>query len=210
MQGDEPMMTKPPSRWEQWGLVGAFLVVCLMTVAGMVVVLGREPTPITYTILPPPPTATPEPTATPAPLMVYVTGAVGVPNQLVTVPPDGRVGDAIRLAGGLRADADLERVNLAAFVTDGQQVHVPVLGEVSAPVAPVGEVAGAAGVLDINRATAEELTALPGIGPALAERIIAYREANGRIGSLEDLDNVSGIGPSILGQIEGMVTFGTP
>jgi competence protein ComEA len=201
-------MYNEPSRWERWGLIGAFVVTCLFTVGGIAAVLSNRPQPVTFVIEPPPPTVTPVPTATPAPVVVYVTGAVARPNQMVTLAAGSRVGDVVQAVGGFAADADLSSVNLAAVVRDGQQIHVSILGEAPALAVVGGGVS--AGLIDVNTADVDTLVRLPGIGPALAGRIVAYREANGPFGSMADLDKVSGIGPSILAQIEGMVTFGTP
>ena len=109
-----------------------------------------------------------------------------------------------RRAGWL-AEADPERVNLAQILRDGDQVHV------FAVAIDDGEVALAtpsdAGIVYINAASAGELETLPHIGPALAARIVAYREENGAFTSLEDLDNVSGIGPSILTELAPYLSF---
>jgi competence protein ComEA len=190
------------------------LVLILAIVGGAAVFALRRPAPTAMTIIPPPPTstpapsATPEPSATPGPIEVYVTGAVGNPGVLVTIPYESRARDAIDMAGGLTEDADLERVNLAQILRDGDQVHVFSVNDV---IAGEGEVVLAtpsdAGIVYINSASAEELDVLPGVGPALASRIIAYREENGPFASLEDLDNVSGIGPSTLEAIAPMVSF---
>lgn len=134
-----------------------------------------------------------------------MTGAVGNPGVLVTIPYGSRARDAIDAAGGLAADADLERVNLAQIVRDGDQVHVFAVasGEDEVVLATPSD----AGTVYINSASAEDLDVLPGVGPALAARIVAYREENGPFTSLEDLDQVSGIGPSILEEIAPMISF---
>lgn len=201
-------MYHEPSRWERWGLIGAFVVTCLFTLGGIVAVLANRPQPVTFVIEPPPPTVTPMPTATPAPVVVYVTGAVARPNQMVTLAAGSRVADAVQAVGGFAVNADLGGLNLAAVVRDGQQIHVPMVGEVLT--SDVRDGGFSVSLIDVNTADVDTLVELPGIGPALAGRIVAYREANGPFRSLADLDKVSGIGPSILAQIEALVTFGTP
>src|SRR5690606_33435505 len=137
----------------------AFAILALLIVGGMVLLLATRPQPVQITINPPIPTNTPPPTSTPSPLTVYVTGAVNQPESLHTLPPGSRVQDAIDAAGGTTDSADLSRVNLAAFVRDGDQVHVPSVDEAEVELpTPSG---GA--VIHINTATVEELDSLPGI-----------------------------------------------
>lgn len=177
----------------------------LMTLIGATVILWTSrPAPVQILINPPRSTATPAPTATLAPIEVYVTGAVASPETIVSLPVGSRVEDAIQAAGGTNPSADLQRVNLAAILSDGDQVHVPTLGE-AAPIALPTD--SAPSLVYINRATQAELEALPGIGPSLAARIIAYRTENGRIADLDDLDNVSGIGPALLEDLRDRIAF---
>ncbi len=149
-------------------------------------------------------------TTTAAPEAVaHAAGAVQVPG-VYRVPPGGRVGDLLALAGGAAPDADLNRLNLAAPVTDGSQVYVPRVGEVPpTPVAPPGGEAGAsgqaAGPLDINTATQAELEELPGVGPATAEAILAERDRRGRFETVDDLLDVRGIGEAKLAQVRDLV-----
>lgn len=196
-------------RWfDRYRHVLTFLLLLAIVGGGMVFFLGR-PAPTAITIVPPPPTATaaptstPSPSPTPGPLQIYVTGAVRNPETLVTVPYGSRVLDAIEAAGGFAPDADRQRVNLAQILRDGDQVHVyaNAAPEIALPTP------NDSGVIYVNTATAEELERLPRIGPALAERIIAYREANGPFEALEDLGNVSGIGPAILEEIAPYISL---
>jgi competence protein ComEA len=180
----------------------AFVIVIIALVAGTIVLLQSRPQPVQITIHPPVPTFTPAPTSTLAPITVYVTGAVQKPDQTITLPYRSRVQDAINAAGGTTSDADLEKVNLADFVHDGDQIHVPVKGQTVELPTPSGGV-----VVHINTATAEELDALPGIGPSLAADIIAYRDANGMFKSMSDLDNVPGVGPALMEQLQGLLAF---
>jgi len=133
-------------------------------------------------------------------LVVDVAGAVRRPG-LYTLAPGTRVDDALAAAGGATPRADVTAVNLAAPLADGEQVVVPVRGA-------AGGASGAAGgtVVDLNSATAEQLDALPGIGPSTAAKIVAYRQQHGAFHSLAELDAVSGIGPSKLAELKGLVT----
>jgi competence protein ComEA len=119
-----------------------------------------------------------------------------------------RVADVLAAAGGPSAEADLDQLNLAAPVADGERVRVPRRGEVAdgpeslsgagagTQPAAAGSEARAASLVDINRAGAQELEALPGVGPATAAAIVAWRQAHGRFRSVTDLLEVRGIGPA--------------
>jgi len=126
-------------------------------------------------------------------VVIHVTGAVANPG-VVSLEGGARVADAIEAVGGLAQDADQSAINLARIVTDGEQVYVPVVGETNQ------------GMINLNRAGATELDALPGIGPALADRIVADRDQNGPFGSVDDLDRVSGIGESVISKIASLAT----
>jgi competence protein ComEA len=180
-----------------------FTLVVLSIAGGVVLLLSTRPQPVQITINPPIPTSTPEPTYTPEPILIYVTGAVANPQTTVSVPAGSRVQDVIDAAGGLTDNANLDLVNLAAIVRDGDQVHIPEIGQSTEalPTPSGGE------VVFVNTATLEELMTLPGIGERTAQAIIDYRDANGPFISLEDLDEVSGIGPSTLEAIKDFVSF---
>jgi competence protein ComEA len=150
------------------------------------------------------PTVTPTmSTPTPGPLNVNVDGAVNKPGNY-TLPPGSLVDDAVRAAGGPTADADLERINLARVLNDGDRVHVPRIGEVLPTPTPYGLSAG--GRVDINLADAVLLETLPGIGPAIAQRIVEYREMNGPFETIEQLLDVQGIGPAKCDGIKDLIT----
>jgi competence protein ComEA len=130
-------------------------------------------------------------------LYVHVLGAVQNPG-LYVLDLDARLVDALAAAGGTRDDADLEAVNLARVLSDGEQIIVPVIG--ATPEAPGGE-PPADDLIDLNTADQAALETLPRIGPALAERILAWRDDNGRFQSVDDLLAVPGIGEKLLAGI---------
>ena len=154
-------------------------------------------------------------------VFVHVAGAVSSPG-VVELPSGSRVVDAVRAAGGLRPDADPDRVNLAAELVDGQRIVIPALGqEVPAEVVPTGSspagggpsssgggTGGASGPVDLNTATAEQLDSLPGVGPATAAAILSHREQHGPFRSVEDLIEVRGIGEAKLDGLRDLVTVG--
>ena len=152
------------------------------------------------------PTLTPIlPTFTPGPVQVAVDGAVYEPGTY-TLPPGGLVNDAVRAAGGPTTDADLERINLARVLQADESIHVPRVGEVIPPPTPYG--LSADGKIDINLADAALLETLPGIRPAIAERIIGYREMNGPFETIEDIQKVKGIGPTTFEKIREQIAVG--
>ena len=150
-------------------------------------------------------------------LVVDVVGAVRRAG-VVRVAPGARVLDAIAAAGGASPDADLARLNLAAPVADGARVAVPHVGAPAPAVDPSavtgastdaggsGPGAATAGPVDLNTATAAQLDALPGIGPATAAAIVHDRETHGPFTSVNDLTRVRGIGPAKLEQLRDLVT----
>jgi competence protein ComEA len=146
------------------------------------------------------------PSPSPSPILVYVTGWVRRAGVYQLHQGD-RVIDAIRLAGGARRGADLASVNLAAFVTDAQQITVMKRGAVGTggSVSTPGA-GGAEAKVNINTATLEELESLPGIGPSLGQRILDYRTQHGPFRSVDELLNVSGIGDKRLADIRPKVT----
>jgi competence protein ComEA len=156
-----------------------------------------------------------QPAPTKAPIAVHVIGAVPRPG-LYEFAEGSRLQDAINAAGGLLASANVDSLNLAALLEDGQQLNIPYKDGVAPTEGPAQPVLPASTeapttdpnveLLDINIATLEELIALPGIGPATAQKIIDYRTVNGPFSTVDDLDKVSGIGPSTLDQIRALVT----
>jgi competence protein ComEA len=134
---------------------------------------------------------------------VHVAGAVRTAG-LYRLEVGDRVADAIARAGGFADDAARDGVNLARTVTDGEQILVPVMGAEPTAAAASGGTTGS-GPLDLNTATREQLDALPRIGPALADRILAWREENGRFTSIDDLGSVPGIGDKMLASLRDLV-----
>lgn len=156
---------------------------------------------------PAPPAADASPSA--GHVTTHVSGAVLRPG-LVRLPSGARVGDAVLASGGATALADLDRVNLARPVVDGEQVHVPAHGESAGA---GGAVAGPAGVtpdgrIDLNHATIEQLQGLPGIGPVKAAAIVAHRERQGPFATPGALRAVPGIGERTFQQLADLVTVG--
>lgn len=150
--------------------------------------------------------------ATPAPsaVFVHVVGHVKEPG-IYRLGAGARVFDAIAAAGGATEDADQSALNLAQPVSDGEQVLVPAVGEAPAPGASSraphgGASAAAGGKINLNSATVEELDTLPRVGPAIAQRIIDYRQQHGRFTSVDQLGDVSGIGDAMLAALRDRVT----
>ncbi len=148
-------------------------------------------------------------TPTPVPIRVYVSGAVRQPD-VYELPRGSIIKDAIAAAGGITSEADLDCINLAQEVQDQQQVHVPRRGEAGPPAPGASSGAGntRTGSININTATATELETLPRIGPTMAQRIVAYREANGPFKTIEDIQDVPGIGPTTFAGIKDLITVG--
>jgi competence protein ComEA len=203
-------------RMRAWrGYIALSLAWLVILAAVLLWLWARRPPSRSIEILPPPtalPTQAPLPTPSPAPFHVDVAGAVKAPG-VYRLPPGSIVADAIALAGGPSADADLDRLNKAVDLQDGSQVYVPRRSEtrssppdpaVSALVTSVPPVrAPTSGTLiDLNTATPEELDKLPGIGPALAQRVVEGRP----YGAIEELLRVKGIGPAVYDEIKDLIT----
>jgi competence protein ComEA len=159
-------------------------------------------------------------TESPTHFVVHIGGAVNKPGVL-RVPPDTRVIEAIEQAGGALPEADLDRLNLAAKMLDGEKLTVPLKTDPPAPEpeepvissqtpAPVSSAApkpaptkpkAPAGPISLNTATKAQLEALPGIGPVTAQKILDYRYQHGGFASIDELQAVKGIGPKKLEQV---------
>ena len=145
-------------------------------------------------------------------IVVHVVGAVVSPG-VQRLPAGSRVVDAVDAAGGAQGDADLGRINLAGVLVDGQQVYVLRQGE-TPPLPPpgaagAGDPTGAGGTtapVDVNRASADQLEELPGVGPAIAAAIVSHREQHGPFATVDDLVDVRGIGEAKLEQLRDHAT----
>ncbi len=193
------------------------LLLFLVILIGTIFVL-RRPEPVAMVII----TPTPRPTPTLALVLVDVRGAIAKPG-VYSLPSGSRVQDALALAGDILVNAEIRNINMARKLNDGEQLYIPVAGE--APPTPVppppaatpakGEKVEKAptptktplGKININTATIEELDVLPGIGPAIAQRIIDYRTQDGPFKQLEDLKEVRGIGDVLFSQVKDYITL---
>ena len=185
------------------GVLLFVLVVLVLLALVLFQLLRPEPSPVLLS------TATPLPspvaTATPCPLRVYVSGAVQQPD-VYRLLPDSIVKDAILAAGGAADDADLDRINLALAVSDGQHVYVPHQGEQNLPVQPPSDQRSSGSQVNLNTANLQELESLPGIGPTIAQRIVDHRQLHGPFEQIEDIMEVSGIGPATFAEIQDLIT----
>ena len=202
----------PPSRLALAAAVATALVAAV--VVGAVVM--RDPPPPVEIDLPRAGPSSPgeqahgAPGPPPGDVFVHAAGAVARPG-VYRLQPDSRVSDVIDKAGGPAPDADLNQLNLAAKVGDGERVYVPRLGEAppSAPSSPGSSASGpgapAAGPVNLNTATAEQLEELPGVGPATAQAILEYRKEHGRFRTVDELLEVRGIGDAKLAALRSKV-----
>jgi len=242
MTAELPPRPDPPKRvidtvqaWLTWLGPGRLVLSALsvVIVAAGVAWLVRTPAPPTEAGIPfagagvtvptaptlPPPVTVPG-TSSPVvagPVLVHVAGSVLTPG-VYELDAGDRVQAAIAAAGGPSATADLNGLNLASAVVDGQRVYVPEVGEVDPSTVPSGGIVqrsddgveddepGGSGPIDLNTATAAQLETLRGVGPATASAIVEDRERHGPFASVADLERVPGIGPAKLAAIADRVT----
>lgn len=174
-------------------LLGLFLAVLVWVVA-------RTPSGEAVTLRPVP---------TDKPIVVHITGAVPRPG-VYALPKGARIQDGISAAGGFLAEAEKTDINLAQSLQDGEKLDIPYLEGASPVLAtPLPEVVSSTTELvNINTASIAELDILPGIGPTTAQKIIDYRTQNGLFLNIEDIINVSGIGPASYERLKDLITVG--
>jgi competence protein ComEA len=182
---------------------------------------GDEGAPLLLADAPSAAPASPSPSAA-VDVAVHVCGAVRHPGVYV-LPAGSRVIDAVERAGGAAPKAALDGLNLAALVTDGQQVVVPTeaapgaaagaavaataAGAAAGPAAGAAAAGASSGPVNLNTATLEQLDTLPGVGPSTAQKIIDFRTANGSFSSVDQLNDVSGIGEVRFAELKDLVTI---
>lgn len=139
-------------------------------------------------------------------IVVYVSGAVNNPG-VVTVADGSRVADAVEQCGGMLPTADTNAVNMAQTLKDGTQIRIPEKNVISSAADTANSVnTGNGDMVNINQADVKALEALPGIGPAMAQRIVDYRNSNGSFQSIDDLKKVKGIGKAKFEKLKDRVT----
>ena len=206
-----------------------FITLALLAAVGAAVFYVRQPSQEPIAIIPaqetiePTPTVTlpPPPTSTPAPVRIYITGA-NQNSDVYFLPAGSIVKDAIDAAGGFAPNANRGGINLALELKDQQQIHVPIEGEDNPP-PPIqggsdtpkadesqqnpGQTQSASGgVINLNTATLDQLDTLPGIGPAIAKRILEHRDSIGGFTTIDQITQVSGIGESTFAKIKEQIT----
>lgn len=179
---------------------GAALILVLVGVGVAVLITAVTPHGVSAVVQPSSTPAAPD-AAGGSVIYVHILGQVEHPGLYALRDGDRGV-DIVAAAGGFTAEADPAGINLARFLADGEQIVVPAVGEVAAASGTTAD-----GRVNLNTADAAALDTLPRIGPALAERILAWREKNGPFASVEDLLDVPGIGDAILEGLRDLVTM---
>ena len=222
-------MDMPESKSKKFAIVVLATLVIILVIAGVVLISRSGDNPPVRIILPTPEgssdgnaaagTESSQTTEAEPELQVYVSGAVRRPG-VYTLKPGDRLIDAVEAAGGGIPEADLESVNLALRVQDEAQYKIPRIGEppdpesnvVSAPASSQNPLSdkgqSSGGLIDLNKASAELLETLPGIGPVRAGDIVADRELNGPFLTIEQITRVQGIGPATYSGIRELVIVG--
>lgn len=224
LDGEENQQDQPPEpvtdakRWGGFALTRRHVIAVLLLLAAAVavavaVMATSSATPVVVEVAPevaeaPPETVVPPDPSEPVMLRIHVLGAVASPG-VISVPEGSIVQDAILAAGGLTEEADPAQLNMAAPLGPGQQVIVGTRDDPLGEVRDGAEIAGAgpgAALVNINTASQTQLEELPGVGPVLAAAIITWRQDNGEFTSVEDLQEVSGIGPKNFEKLKPLVT----
>jgi len=191
------------SSLKSWQILILGILIGLLS-AGLILLVSAPPRAQAILLLP---------TKTLRPWVIHLSGAVATPG-VYEIAPESRLRDVIALAGGLLPQADLEAINLAVRLNDGVKIRIPYQGEtppapiIEMPVLPESsEEAPVANTtrVDINHANAEQLEALPGIGKTRADAIVEYRQKHGNFDTIEQIQNVPGIGPTIFEQIRHLI-----
>jgi competence protein ComEA len=174
---------------------------------GILFLATRPPRGAPVTLQPPP---------TPAPIVVHVSGAVQQPG-VYELPPGSRAREAVAAAGGFSQSAEREALNLAEPLQDGARLDVPLLPAAGSGSAPntantpqPGNPPASSGRINLNTATQAELENLPRIGPAIAQRIIEYRQQYGPFSAIDEIRAVEGIGEGIFAEIKDLITVESP
>jgi competence protein ComEA len=176
-----------------------------------------EPEPVAAALFSPPSTSgsSASTSTTLEAIVIHAAGAVRAPG-LYRLAKGSRIADVLEVAGGVADGADLERVNLAAIVSDSDRIYIPFIGT-PIPGPSIGstgsgtgggDASGSPGPVNLNTATEDELDGLPGVGPATAAAIVSHREKVGRFASVDDLLDVRGIGAAKLESLRDLVTAG--
>lgn len=143
---------------------------------------------------------------TPPALLVHVSGAVKNPG-VYQLAPESRIQDAVDAAGGPTSQANMESLNLAAYVSDSMKIHVLAAGEPAASIDQQSTLHAPQALIDLNTATVDQLMSLPGIGEDRAYAIIEYREQNNGFRSIDELKNIDGIGDMTFDKLQDLVTI---
>lgn len=187
--------------------VGAALILLLVGLGCAVFITAITPHGTSSVVAPsalPSSSTAASPGANSAVIYVHILGQINTPG-LYALHDGDRAVDVVAAAGGLTASADPSALNLARFLSDGEQIIVPAVGE-NMPAAGAGGGTSIPGKVNINTADEPTLETLPRVGPAMAARILAWRAANGRFTAVEDLMSVSGIGEKTFDGLKDLVT----
>jgi len=188
----------------------AILVTVFLTglaVGAVALALNGRTRPAPIFISPPAPSPTALSSPAPAPIRVYISGEVLNPD-VYQLPNDAIMMDVVEAAGGFSPLADPDTVNLAMAMSDGLHVHIPKPGSepiISVETSGAKEPGSLSAPININTASLDQLDLLPGIGPVTAQKILDYRQANGPFSEIEEIQQVSGIGPAKYDQMQDLI-----